>query len=60
MDLRRYTDERKRVELMLSHGSRCELTHEQMFEHICSEAGLSPKRMREVFARIEQEFHAIH
>jgi len=57
-DLRRYTNERKRVELKLSHGSRYEQTDEQIFEYICSEAGLSPKHMREVFARIEQEFHA--
>jgi uncharacterized protein YdaU (DUF1376 family) len=57
-DLRRFADERKKVELKMANGWGSELTDEQIFDYICNRAGLTPNRVRDVFARIESEASA--
>jgi hypothetical protein len=57
-DLRKYTDERRKVELKLSNGWGADLTNNQIFDYICARAGLTAKHMREVFARIDGQASA--
>lgn len=54
-DLRRYTDERRKVELKLSNGWGTDLSDEQIFEYTCTRAGVTKRRMRDVFARLERQ-----
>ena len=54
-DLRKYTDERKKIDLKLGSGWGADLTDDQIFEHACFMAGFTAKHMREVFARLYPE-----
>ena len=54
-DYRKFSDERKNVELKLANGWGYELTEEQIFDHICQRAGFTPKHMHGVFDRLEGE-----
>jgi hypothetical protein len=54
-DLRKFADVGRELELRLAHGWGSNLTNDQIFSYQCALAGVTPKHMREVIARVNQE-----
>lgn len=51
-DLRRYSEERRKLDLILSAGGQTDLTDQELFELICIRAGVTPAHMESVLARV--------